>query len=169
MKLIHPGSKTANGHVLRQVLQGVIPSTPLEFWVKRVTHRDLTDADTSQALTWDDFPEDVWLVQPGAHLWVVEAFEGGTTTDVDVIVGDTNDDNGLVTTSALDGVAADTLIRTPAAAEHPTVAGIGARYEAAFVPLATFTATAGNLDTLDEGEMDIVIPFIRNLTHARAT
>lgn len=166
MKLIHPGTKTANGYYLRGVLQSSVPCTVTEYWVKRVRHSDLTDTDTSQALTWDDFPTDVWLVEPYAHVVIVEAFEGGTTTDVDLIVGDTNDDNGLLTITALDGVSpADppAPTRTTGAAEY------GLRYEAAFVPLATFVATAGNLDTLTTGEVDIVIPFIRALTHRAAS
>lgn len=164
MKLIYPGSKTANGHLLRQVLQDQFPMQMVEHYTKRITYKDLTAAATTQTLTLTGFPTDVWVsCVTGGYVWLVETFGGGGTTASTLILGDAADDDELVTSQNVFVGQALGLRRTTGAANFAI------HYEAAFVPQVIITSTTANVVAFDQGEVDIVIPFVRNLSHAAAT
>lgn len=98
------------------------------------------------------FPTDVEILA-GTKVYLVTAFAGGTVDACTIILGDTNDDNGLVTsTNVFTGQSAGWK-QTPSAAEYAQ------HYESAFVPAITIATTTGNTNALTAGSLIVDIPF----------
>ena len=118
-----------------------------------ITHADLTDADTSQAidLATDDngnaFPVDCQIV--GAFIRVDTDFSGGSVSALTCQVGDAGDPDELITaTSVFTGASNVKPLSANGAAGLP-------RWEAAYAPEALFTSTTDNLVNLTAGSLTI--------------
>lgn len=100
------------------------------------------------------FPENV--VRADCTVDVSEAFAG--VTALTMIVGDANDDNGLVTSTT---IKSEAVINTVAAAENTP------RFESAFVPQFTITAASAtplSFDSLTAGEFEVEIAYTPAIT-----
>ena len=120
---------------------------------------DYTEADGSQALSLNvafpqnAFPPEVFIL-PGAYIDLVEVVAGGVISAATVILGDTNDDNGLLTVSNVFTGATLGRTVTPDAAEYPD-----GRYESQFVPLLQLDTTTGTVAAATTGIIDVYIPY----------
>lgn len=157
---------TSNARVLRSIKSRRIPyPLALTFeWRFRLRYTDFTpDGDTAQVLTLNTlrpsnaFPTNV-RIMPGAGIYVHTAFDGTDMTAFTVRLGDTNDDDGLLTDTDIEGAAAGWQI-TEAAAEWESYLD-----ESAYSPLLTIATTGANIDAITQGDCTIVIPFRPLLT-----
>ena len=123
-------------------------------------HKDLTDADTSQALALETLPDNKAILYKDAMVVVTEAFSGGGNSALVAKVGHTElnndntaDDNYFVVDSSL-----FTKDRMFASAASGVAAGI-----TGYTPLnVTFTSTGGTLAGLTTGEVLIYFKIIRD-------
>jgi hypothetical protein len=111
---------------------------------------DWEDAGTGTSTTHDissGFPTNVMVL--GAALEIDTAFAG--EADAAVILGDTNDTNGLIEAFTLDSIAAGwaTIVWGAESVPH---------FEAAYAPILTYTAT--ELDDLTAGALTVHIRYI---------
>lgn len=160
MLRVRPGSSTANAVIRRQEQSpGCDPLRADRWWVQRVTVDVLNTAATSQALnlntqfTTNPFPTDVFIL-PGTYVDLRVVFAGGAVNACTIILGDTNDDDGLLTSTNVFTGQSTGVKCTPSAAEYRS-----ALYESAFVPLLTINTTNGNVSALTTGTIDIWIPY----------
>lgn len=158
---VRPGPSTANAVILRKAMSGSYPPIALGYWwIQRVRYSDYSDADTSQSLSLNvafphnAFPAAVFIL-PGAYIDLIEVFAGGSVSAATMILGDTNDDNGLLTSSNVFTGATLGRTVTPTAAEYPDTL-----YESQYVPLLQLDTTTDNIDTLTSGIVDVYIPFM---------
>jgi hypothetical protein len=137
----------------------------IEYGVARckVTHADLTDADTSQVITWANavIAHPTGAFSPPAKARIMNAYlipvtdgAGGSVAALTVSLGDAGNDDELL-------AAAD--IFTGAKAANPILPANGAytlgTYEATYTPILTFTSTTDNLINLTAGEWEFVIQY----------
>lgn len=157
---------TSNPTVLRSIKSRRIPY-PLALtyeWRFRLRYTDFTgDADTAQVLTLNTlrasnaFPTNV-RIMPGSGIYVHTAFDATSMTAFTVRLGDTNDDDGLLTDTDIEGAASGWQF-TESAAEWDSFLD-----ESAYSPLLTIATTGANISTLSQGDCTIVIPFRPLLT-----
>lgn len=154
-----PGGRTANAQYLREVAYQTNPAQQIEWWVKRVTFRDLFAAATSASVTWTDFPTDVWIIGDpvGTHAYLSQVFAGGSISAYVFTFGDAGVSNGLITSTNIFTGASLGIKRTTGAGEFAT------HHEPAFVPQLTGTSTTANTNAATSGVLDIRIPYIRAL------
>lgn len=161
--IIRTGSRSGNTEVAKQWMNANHRAYLIEprwCWVGRITHADLTDADTSQTITLrsyldstDPLPEGI---RAGEYMIdIVEDFAGGTVNAITLILGRSGDDNAYLTSTSLFTGATNQFVDTPAAAEYAMRTFNGTD----FAPLAQFDTTAGNCADLTAGIVDIYIPF----------
>lgn len=131
--------------------------------VCRITHEDLTDADTSQTLTLatlavgrgesaipaNSRPMFAWVN-------VLVPFAGGGNTEVTIALGDAGDIDELISAVSVFTGASGILPKTG-------TYSLGA-FEAAYAPIATFTTTTGTCAGLTAGILEIVIVYQQILT-----
>lgn len=130
-----------------------LPDNSLPYAVKayelEVDFSDL-GSGASDAIPLAGFPTRVFVL--GAGFLINTAFAG--EADFSIIIGDTNDDNGLMTVTVVNGVAAGTFLAADGAET-------GFRFEADFAGAgadATFTAT--ELDDVSAGNGTIRVFYI---------
>jgi hypothetical protein len=124
------------------------------YKVLTITHADLTDDDTSQAIT-------LFTLGAGSKILGVEvkhsvAFSGGTINAMTVSVG--NASSATAYTSAYDIYQAvlNTNLQETALFKAGTAAAVDV--------LATFTSTAGNLVAATAGSVDIKVLYLNVTT-----
>lgn len=131
--------------------------------VCRVTHEDLTDADTSQTLTLSTLA--VGLGESAipanarpmfAWLNIIVPFSGGGNTEVTVALGDAGDIDELI--------SAVSVFTGASGIKPKTGAYTLGSFEAAYAPIATFTTTTGTCAGLTAGILEIVIVYQQILT-----
>jgi hypothetical protein len=159
-------SRVAGPHVWRDVSTGRLRWAygGLHWWVQRIRVGGFSGAGaTSQELDLHDynannlFPADVWL-QEGSHIVLITDFSGGAVSACTFEFGDAGDPNGLLTASdVFTGATNDVPIFTTGAAQYAL------RYEAAFIPSGTLRTTTANVSALTAGELEIRIPYRKNL------
>lgn len=160
--IIRPGSKTANELIHKQQLQaGARPKERVEWWVQRVRYSDFSDADTSQALNLNTafphnaFPADAFIL-PFSYLDLRQTFGGGTINAATLILGYSGDTNGLV--ESTDVFTGQSLgVKFTGGTAYATTTNVG--YQAAVAPLLQLDTTAGNINTLTSGVVDVWIKF----------
>jgi hypothetical protein len=129
-------------------------SVPIKCHKRTVTHADLTDADTSQAIditVGDDgteIPANAWIISASCLTQV--AFTGGGNTAVVVEIGDAADPNELLTSSSVFTVGFDYAPGVYAPFTAP---------EADYTPLATFTSTTGTVAGLTAGVLECYVHY----------
>jgi hypothetical protein len=127
--------------------------TPIEYIEKIVTHADLTDADTSQAISMTGFPTNA--IPLYGSIDIQTAFSGGSVSEVTVALGDSDPDGIVDEITCFTGITAGI---------QPTVAGVEAfkgSVEAAYAPVLTFTSTTDNLVNLTAGALAARLYFTR--------
>lgn len=126
--------------------------------VCRITAADLTDADTSQAITlsalnngWGEsaVPANSRIMY--AWINVIEGFEGGDATALTVTLGDAGAATELIT-------AVSVFTGTEGLKVKSGTYTLGT-FEAAYAPIATFASTDGNLDDIDTGVLEVCIAY----------
>jgi hypothetical protein len=137
----------------------------VEYGVARckVTHADLTDADTSQTITWAAAValHPTGAFSPPANAMIMQAFlipitdgAGGTVAALTVDLGDAGN---------LDELLALADIFTGAKAANPILPAQGAytlgTFETGYTPILTFTSTGGNLVALTAGEWEFILLY----------
>lgn len=159
------GSREANADVL-EFMRTFCPWA-VEFkwvWHQRVRlygGLDFTPAGaTSQVLTLNtlfpnnSFPDNVDLV-PGAAVKRVSNVVGTSISNATMVMGGVfdagTDADGLTTSSSI--FTGDGYINTPAAANYAR------RYESDFSPTITISLTGANMTAIDEGEIELFIPW----------
>ena len=157
-KAVHPISPgTFNGGNAAQIQNlrgGAIRDAwlPSLCWSQLVKFDDWTETDTGEELDLDvafaghEFPNNV--IRGHSFLQRVTDHAGGGTTAITIAIGDTNDDNGLVTALDVFTGAKATLEfeDTVAAAEVVT-----SKIELAFIPTALIATTTANIDDMTAG------------------
>ena len=118
--------------------------------VCRITHADLTDADTSQTLTLSTLAVGLGESAIPANArpmfaWVnvLVPFAGGGNTEVTIALGDAGDIDELISAVSVFTGASGILPKTG-------TYSLGA-FEAAYAPIATFTTTTGTCAGLTAG------------------
>lgn len=167
---IRLGSRSSNKDVLDFIRTFCPWAVDWKWWYRQVIYLDparrvfTADADGSQVLTLNTlfpnnvFPENVDK-REGARLKLLVPPSGGDITDVDVTLGGTfenggADPDGLVTITAIEeGTATAGYIVTPSAARYAR------EYESAFSPTLTITTTGGNIADIEEGALEVLIPW----------
>ena len=156
------GKQIAQKRLDEMAGQAADPPWEWNVWRFRFDVRDIVTPAEAGAQTFDlttavdvttgkPFPANVWMEH--AHAYLVEDFSGGAVSAATILFGDTNDPNGLITISSVfTGVGAG-FLRTVAATEYDL------RPEDAFVPLLTVATTTDDVDGLDEGIVDLYIPY----------
>jgi hypothetical protein len=147
-----------NSRVLRGLQSGIFKDAFVGDWVWQVNlvPTSITlEGDTSQAFDLNTifasnpFPTNVVRKQPLIRV-VTPIVGAGPITAAVAILGDTNDDNGLVESQSV--FAAGTLQSVAAAEFAP-------RFEAAFAPLLTIGTTGGNLSGITAMSIFVQIHF----------
>lgn len=127
--------------------------------VCRITHADLTDEDTSQAITLSTLntgngesavPANSRIMY--AWINVITAFSGGGNTAVVAKLGDAGSSNELIT---------DVDIFTGATGLKPKTGSytLGTFEATAYAPIVTFTSTTGTLAGLTAGVLEVCIEY----------
>lgn len=123
-----------------------------------ITHADLTDADTSQTLTWSQLATGVLqsavparVIIIGAHANVITAFAGGGNTGVVLKLGDAGNDDELIEDVSI--MATGIKPRSGAYTLNT--------YEAAYAPIVTVTTTTGTCAGLTAGKVELFIHYIQ--------
>lgn len=160
--IVRLGSRGCNADMVRAIESGAFPY-PIRFrtwWHQRVRLRDFTPAAaTSQALNLNtlfpknEFPPNVDLLE-GHQIKIIALGAGSGITGITVRLGDTNDNDGLLTASNVlgGGAAVGDILQTPAAAEY------GNRPESNFVPLLTVaTVGGGNISAFTQFDVEALI------------
>lgn len=121
-------------------------------------HGDLTDADTSQTLTWSTLatgllqsPVPARAIILGAHANVITAFAGGGNTAVVLKLGDAGNDDELIE---------DVSIMATGIKPRTGVYMLGT-YEAAYAPTITVTTTDGTCAGLTAGKVELFIHYVQ--------
>lgn len=161
--IFRTGSRSSNKSVIEQAMDSNHRSRLVRIgyeWVGRITHADLTDADTSQTITLRSYLDSTDPLPEGIrageyYIDIVEDFAGGTVNAITLIIGRSGDDNAYLTSTSLFTGATNQFVDTPAAAEYAMRTFNGTD----FAPLAQFDTTAGNCADLTAGIVDIYIPF----------
>lgn len=126
--------------------------------VCRITHADLTDADTSQTLTLSTLA--VGLGESAipanarpmfAWLNIIVPFSGGGNTEVTVALGDAGDIDELI--------SAVSVFTGASGIKPKTGTYTLGTFETAYAPIATFTTTTGTCAGLTAGVLEIVIQY----------
>lgn len=169
-------AKSGISTLVKAAFAGRIPFLPGMTWVYRAkfqvvvaggvaylrngSHSPYTDTALPAALTTTIdlhtaaprllFPANVTLLR-GSSVRVRANTTGLTTCSI--IVGDANDDNGLVTVSNLHTGTVGRRIITPAAQEYEE------HFESAFIPQIVLVSTVDNLSAATAGSFDVRIPF----------
>jgi len=126
--------------------------------VCRIGHADLTTAGTSQVLTLSDLntgkgesaiPANSKIVNCWINL--LEVFAGGTVSACTVKLGDAGSDNELITNVSVFTGAALGI--------KPMTGSYSAKFEAGYVPIATFTSTTDNVVNLSTGLLEVIIQY----------
>jgi len=114
-----------------------------------------TEVDLHVAFPNNMFPADV-DIQRGAGFRRLTTFSGGAINAATITVGDTGAANGLITSSNVftGQTTGRHTIRTSGAAQYDL------HSELDFVPVIVIATTNGNGADLEQGEVDIVIPFL---------
>jgi hypothetical protein len=124
----------------------------------RVDAADLTDSDTSQALTLNAMaigrgespvPANARIMY--AWVNVITGFEGGTLSALTVTLGDAGAATELLT-------ATDVFTGAEGVAPMDGAYAVGT-FEAAYAPVATFAATGDDMDNIDTGALEICIAY----------
>lgn len=137
----------------------------------KVTHAELTDADTSQVITWADavtsHPTGAFSPPANARIvdaWIVRITDGagGSVSALTVSLGDAgNDDELLATADIFTGAKATAAISVANGAYT-----LGT-FETAYTPILTFTSTTDNLVNLTAGEWEFCIAYEEISTESR--
>lgn len=153
----------SNGGVVKALGKGRLQHAwaPRFWWYQKFDIRDVQvalDADTSQRFDLHThnpdnlFPANVKRSMP--LFFLSEVFDGGSISACAGILGDANDDNGLITTTALgQGETLTYKASTVGAAEYAP------RFEAAFIPQLGLDTTGGNISALTTGIVWVAIGF----------
>jgi hypothetical protein len=146
----------------------------IEYGVARckVTHAELTDADTSQAITWAaavaSHPTGSFSPPANARImgaWVTRITDGsgGTVDALTVNLGDAgNDDELLAAVDLFTGSKATATISIENGAYT-----LGTFEATAYSPILTFTSGTGNLVALTAGEWEFCVAYQEISTDAR--
>lgn len=155
----------SNNEAHLQAMSSAYPYVPGKGYVIkiRVLYSDYSDTDTSESLDLttlastrftpaiDALPTNIWV--DGAVIDVVELFDGGTISDVKAILGISGDDNGLV--EEVDVGQGESTGRKTGAAPG---AKLGQWFDT-LTPLLQLDSTGGNLNTMTQGKLDVVLYF----------
>jgi hypothetical protein len=147
------GTLTASGTVDLSGADVTLPADAVEYGVQvyelTVLFSDL-GSGASDPFPLEGFPTRVFIL--GAGILINTAFAG--EADFSAIIGDTNDDNGLMTVLVLNGVAAGTFLAADGAET-------GFRFEADYAGAgADVTFTATELDDVSAGSCTIRVFYI---------
>jgi hypothetical protein len=140
--------------ILEDHKQALYPYIPIKVWHQIVRHSDFTTVGVEQALdlnatfTTNTFPTNVIVI--GGYGRLFEVFAGGTISACTVELGDAGNDNEIITA---------TDVFTGASLARQLGLNINTQ-EAAYTPLLTMTATAGNLSTTESGIYGVYILYI---------
>lgn len=123
---------------------------------QRILFSELTDTDTSQAIAIAGFPANAYPLH--GRIRPYQAFAGGTISAITVQIGDGDPDALMAAISVFTGVSLAQI------GADGAEAGIGtAALESAYAPVATFTSTNGNLNTLTSGIVEARILYAQLL------
>jgi hypothetical protein len=124
----------------------------------RITHEDLTDEDTSQALTFNtlavgtgDSPVPATARIIYAWINIIEPFAGGSASAVTAILGDAGSSNELITAVSIFTGASGLKVKTGSYT-------LGT-FEAAYAPIVTIVSTDDDLDNLTAGIIEVCIQY----------
>lgn len=160
--IARPAPGTANAVISRQEAQAGQPIKQREgWWLVRVNYTHFTTAGTQQVLTLNTlfptntFPTEVFLqLGPIAYLDLIQTFGGGTINAATLILGISGTTNGLVTSTNV--FTGQTLARkAPGGSLYANTTD----YQSAMSPLLQLDTTAGNVNTLTSGIVDVYIPY----------
>jgi hypothetical protein len=147
------GALTTTGEVDLSGSTVILPAAAVQYAIRTYELTILFSelgSGASDAFPLEGFPTNVYVL--GGGILINTAFAG--EADFSAIIGDTNDDNGLMTVTVLNGVAAGTFLAANGAET-------GFRFEADFAGAGgdvTFTAT--ELNDVSAGSCTIRVFYI---------
>lgn len=174
-EIIRPGSPDANGEIWAHAKEPSPYSLDLSrFFRMRVTFQDFDDADTQEDLNLGTlfaskgFPPVEDLIAGEFYVDLVQTWGGGTINAATMLLGQTAGTNGFLTSTNLFTGQTLGFKQTPAAtlfARRLYATSAAAGVFGMFMRLDT---TAGNINTLTSGIVDIYLPFSFAAAHRAA-